>query len=97
MQANLYATFRLLAHTKTLTVPLTAGSTVMQAVEAVISELPVLRSHWLDQDGSLHAHVHVFVNGNDVATLEQGMETPLQSTDVLDFFPPVAGGYGFAG
>jgi molybdopterin synthase sulfur carrier subunit len=92
MQVNLYATFRLLAGSKTLQIDLPPGTTVRQAVDAVIEQRPVLRSHWLDDAGEIHAHVHIFINGHDVQNMEQGEDTPLQPGDVLDFFPPVAGG-----
>lgn len=92
MQANLYATFRLLAGTKTLTLDLPAGATVRQAVSGVVAARPVLKPHWLDAAGEIHAHVHIFVNGEDVLNLAQGIDTPLERDAVLDFFPPVGGG-----
>lgn len=94
MQANLYATFRLLAGIKTINLDLPGGTTIRQAVDAVIEYRPVLRPHWLDEAGELHAHVHIFVNGHDIQHLEQGVDSPLQADDVLDFFPPVGGGAG---
>jgi len=92
MQVNLYATFRLLAGIKTLSLDLPAGVSVHAAIEAAVQQVPLLRPHWLDENGELHAHVHVFLNGEDVATLPEGLHTPLRPEDVLDFFPPVAGG-----
>ncbi len=92
MQFNLYATFRLIAGTKTLQIELPEGTTVRQAVDAVVEQRPVLRTHWLDEAGEIHAHVHIFINGHDVQNMEKGVETPLQPEDVLDFFPPVGGG-----
>jgi len=92
MQANLYATFRMLAGVKTVEIDLPAGATVRQAVEAIVTQLPVLRSHWLNEAGELHAHVHIFLNGEDVSTLPSGLDTALQRSDGLEFFPPVAGG-----
>lgn len=92
MQFNLYATFRLLAGVKTLHIDLPDGTTVQQAVHAVVKEQPVLRTHWLDEAGEIHAHVHIFINGHDVQNMERGVETPLKPEDVLDFFPPVGGG-----
>ena len=92
MQFNLYATFRLLAGKKTTALDLPEGITVRQAVYALVNHLPVLRSHWLDGAGDIHAHVHIFINGNDVQNMEQGVDTPLQPDDILDFFPPVGGG-----
>jgi sulfur-carrier protein len=92
MQFNLYATFRLLAGIKTIHIDLPEGTTVRQAVGAVIEDRPVLRPHWVNEAGEIHAHVHIFINGDDVQTMPAGIDTPLQVTDVLDFFPPVAGG-----
>lgn len=97
MQFNLYATFRLLAGVKTITIDLPDGTTVQQAVHAVVEKNPVLRPHWLDKSGEIHAHVHIFVNGQDVQNMEQRAETPLKAADVLDFFPPVGGGQGSNG
>lgn len=92
MQVNLYATFRLHAGVKTIELDLPAGTTAMQAIVEITRRLPALRDHWLTRNGELHAHVHAFVNGADVATLPEGLNTPLQPDAVLDFFPPVAGG-----
>lgn len=92
MQANLYATFRLIANVKTIPLNLQSGSTVMQAIEFIVQQHPSLRSHWLDANGELHAHVHVFINGHDIALLPDGLQTRLAAEDIIDFFPPVAGG-----
>lgn len=92
MQFNLYATFRLLAGTRSLELDLPAGTTVRQALNAVIEQYPKLKQHWLNEEGEVHAHVHIFVNGDDVQNLKEGMETQLPENSVLDFFPPVAGG-----
>ena len=92
MKFNLYATFRLLAKTKTVSIDLPGGTTVRQAVNEMIEHLPVLRPHWMDEAGELYAHVHIFIDGQDAQNLEQGLDTPLQTNSVLDFFPPVGGG-----
>jgi molybdopterin synthase sulfur carrier subunit len=92
MEVHLYATFRVIAQTKSLQLDLPAGATVSAAVQAVVAALPVLTVHWLDETGGLYPHVHVFLNGTDVATLPAGFDSLVGSTDVLDFFPPVAGG-----
>lgn len=92
MRFNLYATFRLLAGQKMFVLDLPGGTTVRQAVQALVDHCPVLRPHWLDGAGEIHAHVHIFVNGQDINTLDQGEDLVLQPDDALDFFPPVAGG-----
>ena len=96
MKITLYATFKQLAGQKNLEVPLSPGCTVRTAIEEIVNTYPVLRSHWFNAAGELHAHVHVFVNGNEVPTLPDAFETRLAETDELDFFPPVAGGGGAA-
>jgi molybdopterin converting factor small subunit len=92
MKFHLYATFRLIAGQKTTILDLPPDTTVRQAVHALVDALPALRPHWLDENGCIHAHVHIFVNGQDVQNLETGDDTLLQPDDVLDFFPPVGGG-----
>jgi molybdopterin synthase sulfur carrier subunit len=92
MQINLFATFRLNAGFKHLDLDLPAGVTIHQAVVEIATQHPILRKDWLDENDQIHAHVHIFLNGVDYATLPLGQDTPLQPTDSLDFFPPVAGG-----
>jgi sulfur-carrier protein len=92
MQINLYATFRLHAGVRRFDLDLPDGVTLKQAIEAIVEQYPVLHNHWLDEYGNLYAHVHAFINGVDAGTLPDGLNTPLKPADVLDFFPPVAGG-----
>ena len=85
MRVNLYATFRLIAGQRSLEINLAPGTTACRAV-------PDLGPHWVNEVGEIHAHVHGFINGQEIRTLEHGWETLLQPEDVLDFLPPVAGG-----
>lgn len=92
MHVNLYATFRLIAGQRSLEINLAPGTTARQAVAAVLQAVPDLGPHWVNNMGELHTHVHGFINGQEIPTLEGGWETLLQPEDVLDFLPPVAGG-----
>ncbi len=92
IQVRLFATFRLLAGIKSLELDLPPGSTIQDAVWEVVKRHPVLRPHWLDEDGELHAHVHILLGGEDVMTLPDALLTTLPTDAGLDFFPPVAGG-----
>ncbi len=92
MKCNLYATFRLLVGERSVEVDLPEGATIQQAVQAMVECRPVLRTHWLNEEGELKPHVHIFVNGEDLQTFEQGLQTPLPSNATLDFFPPIGGG-----
>jgi sulfur-carrier protein len=68
------------------------GSSVWDAVHALIARHPVLGSELLDENGHLSRHVHVMVNGRDAPYLDRGLDTPLGPDDTLDVFPPVGGG-----
>jgi molybdopterin converting factor small subunit len=92
IKVRLFATFRLLAGIKSLELDMLAGTSVLDAVRAIVEQIPVLRPHWLDGSGGLHAHVHILLDGEDVATLPEGLQTVLPQEAGLDFFPPVAGG-----
>ena len=92
IHVNLYATFRLAAGVKTIELDLPGSSSIFSAVLRITERYPMLRRHWLDQAGELHAHVHIFCNGEDVTVTPAGLQTELQPGDTLDFFPPVAGG-----
>jgi molybdopterin synthase sulfur carrier subunit len=88
----LIATFRLTAGVKSFDLDLPPGSNLLEAVQHIVESYPALHPHWLDTSGELHAHVHIFHNGEDAANLPAGLSTALQPGDMLEFFPPVAGG-----
>lgn len=92
MRVTLFANFREHAGVKSFDLDLPAQVTIQQAVEAIVQRYPALRRHWLNEAGEIHAHVHIFVNGEEYLTLPEAERTPLQPQDSLDFFPPVAGG-----
>jgi len=92
IKVRLFATFRLLAGIKSLELDLPAGARVQDAVQAIVEQIPLLRPHWLDESGELHAHVHILLDGEDVTTLLDGLQSQLMADSALDFFPPVVGG-----
>lgn len=87
---NLYATFRDLTGKPRVEVP---GSTVGEALSALVERYPALEAE-LFEHGALAERSTVFLRGRDVRYL-QGLRTPLAEDDVLDLFPPVAGGQAF--
>ncbi len=89
---QLFATFRMIAGKNKYQLTLPENSNLQDALIVFLSEVPVLKPHWMNAHGQLHAHVHVFLNKSDVSTLPQRWETLLKQGDHLDFIPPVAGG-----
>jgi len=77
----------------------TDGSASVQAngatVGAVFSELveahPGLKGQLIDDSGSLHKFVNVYVNDDDIRYLDQ-LDTKIAEGDVISILPAVAGG-----
>ena len=46
----------------------------------------------LNEDKDLSRYVHMFINGRSAVLLSEGLETKLDGTESIDFFPAVAGG-----
>lgn len=92
VEVHFFASFRTLAGKNKLILEMVSGHTVQVAFFKIVSMLPVLKSHWLDQNNQPQIYVHIYLNQKDVSTLLQGMQSPLKDGDILDFIPPVAGG-----
>jgi molybdopterin synthase sulfur carrier subunit len=67
-------------------------ATLRDAVDALVENRPALGERVLADDGSLHSHVNVLVNGENVDAGGDGLDTPVQPGDELAMFPPVSGG-----
>jgi molybdopterin synthase sulfur carrier subunit len=67
------------------------GSTVGEALHALIAEYPGLRDQLLTSDGALNRFVNVYVNGRDVR-YEQELATPVTASDTVILLPAMAGG-----
>ncbi len=65
--------------------------TVGEAVRQLVEAHPGLRRHLLSTDGSLRNFVSLFVNDQDIRTLERDA-TPLKDGDVVVIVPAIAGG-----
>lgn len=67
------------------------GTTVREALDDLLRRYPKLRPHLLQEDGQLQPYVHLFLNGEDIQSL-QGLETPLPENAELRLLPSIAGG-----
>lgn len=92
MNVNFYATLRQIVGRKTVDVPLHAGATVKELLDAVITRYPAMKAELFDEQGRLYGHVHVFINGQDAPYLENALGTKLVESDAVDLFPAVGGG-----
>jgi MoaD family protein len=68
-----------------------AGTTVGEALDALLVQFPDLREQLFGGDGSLNRFVNVYVNGRDVR-YEQELATPVGDSDEVILLPAMAGG-----
>ena len=67
------------------------GSTVREALVAVIATQSGLAGQVLTDEGELHRFVNVYVNDDDVRYLDR-LDTKVHDNDVITILPAVAGG-----
>jgi len=91
MRVSFYATLRPIVGQRSVDLPVNAGATVQELVDALAARWPGLSEHLFDEAGGLSRRVNVFVEGRNIRWLE-GLATPLEPDQVVDIFPPVAGG-----
>ena len=70
-----------------------AGSTVGEAMNALVSEHPELRKHLYTEDGKLRAFVNLYLNDEDIRYLQKEATT-LKDGDNISIVPSIAGGCG---
>jgi molybdopterin synthase sulfur carrier subunit len=91
MHVDVYATLRDIAGGKRVELG-DAGGTVRALLEALFERHPALRPELFASDGTMHPHVHVFVNGRDVQYLAGELDAPVPEGAKVDVFPAVGGG-----
>jgi sulfur-carrier protein len=69
------------------------GATLREAIDDLEDRHPGIKGKLIDDEGSLHRFVNLYVNDEDVRFLG-GAETPLDDGDVVAILPAVAGGAG---
>lgn len=67
------------------------GSTVDQVVKNLEASYPGFGERLLDSDGSIKRFINVFVNEDEIRTL-QGADTPVAAGDKISIVPAMAGG-----
>jgi sulfur-carrier protein len=66
------------------------GGSVRELLDDVLGRFPGLR-HQLVEDGDLAPFVNVYVEGEDVRTLD-GLDTPVENGSTVILLPAMAGG-----
>lgn len=67
------------------------GTTVAEAMNALVSQHPDLKKHLYTEDGKLRAFVNLYVNDEDIRYLQKEA-TALKDGDNISIVPSIAGG-----
>jgi molybdopterin synthase sulfur carrier subunit len=67
------------------------GTTIGALLSDICERYPELRRQMFTQTGELKEFINIFINGRNIAFLDN-MGTLLVDGDVIALFPPVAGG-----
>src|SRR3954470_14092153 len=67
------------------------GTTVGEAMNALVAQHPELRKHLYTEDGKLRAFVNLYVNDEDIRYLQKEA-TALKDGDNILIVPSIAGG-----
>jgi molybdopterin synthase sulfur carrier subunit len=92
MEWQLFADLAETTGERHVTVSVEPGSTVGDALDALLDAHPALEQRVLAADGDLHGHVTLLRNGTNVCTSEDGLDTTTEKDDELALLPPVSGG-----
>jgi molybdopterin synthase sulfur carrier subunit len=67
------------------------GATVGEVLGKLVAEYPGMAGQVVQEDGSLHKFVNIYVNDDDVRYLD-GLNTPVPDGAEVSILPAVAGG-----
>ena len=68
-----------------------SGATVSELINSLESQFPGVKSRLCDESGQIKRYVNVFVNNEEIRTL-QGDATPVGEKDEVSIIPAMAGG-----
>lgn len=71
-----------------VTVP---GQTVGEVLAALNQAYPAIHPHLFDSSGSVRRHINLFVNAENIRTLN-GLETTVREADTIKILPSITGG-----
>jgi molybdopterin converting factor small subunit len=68
-----------------------SGATIGEVFNDLVGQYPELRAQVLDGEGTLHRHLNVFLNDDDIRYLGR-LEAKVGDGDTITLMPAVAGG-----
>ena len=69
-----------------------SGSTINEVIDNLEQQYPGVKSRLCDESGQIKRYVNVFVNDEEIRTLD-GADTPVLEKDEVSIVPAMAGGW----
>ena len=69
----------------------TNGGNIGELLNNLEAQYPGIKSKLCDEDGNIKRYVNIFVNDEEIRTL-QGSKTPVTDNDEVSIIPAMAGG-----
>jgi molybdopterin synthase sulfur carrier subunit len=92
MRVDFYGIYRPVAGGKSINFELQPTATVRDLLNAIVERFPALRAELLDRDGALYPWIPLYVNGRNPRLQANGLDRPLEGTDIISLFSPIASG-----
>ena len=92
MRVNFYATLRAVVGQKTIELPIAEGSSAIDLARYVAGRWPLLADQMIDAQGEVSNQVQFMIGGRNIRWLPDGSATRIHPDDIIDIFPPTAGG-----
>ena len=67
------------------------GASITELIENLENQYPGVKSRLCDETGQIKRYVNIFVNGEEIRTL-QGSDTTVTESDEVSIIPAMAGG-----
>lgn len=67
------------------------GATIGEVLDRLTTQYPAIKGQLINEDGTLHRFLNVYVNDDDVRYLG-GVDAPVAPNDEITLLPAVAGG-----
>jgi sulfur-carrier protein len=68
-----------------------SGNTISETLSDLTRRYPSIKIHIMDDKGRLRRHVNIFVNKENIRTLN-GLDTPVKERDKIILMPSISGG-----
>jgi molybdopterin converting factor small subunit len=68
-----------------------SGGTIAQALDNLTDRYPSIKTHIIDSQGRLRRHVNLFVNKENIRTLD-GIDTVVKENDKIILMSSISGG-----